>query len=207
MLSKVNTQAAVQKLQAGELILYPTETLFGIGADASNSKAIEKIYQLKKRDFQKPIIVLVAGITMLKQYFAEPNAIEKKLIEQYWPGPLTLLLTPKPIFPMQLCRGEVPSHVDYGRGHLAPTEKLGVRISSHPSVQKLFENFDKPLTSTSANLSNQAPAKNEKELENYFGKYHLPLLSGAVPSTSKGSTVVEVKNGEVFIHRQGDLVL
>lgn len=192
MLAHVDIAEAVKILQSGELVLYPTETLFGMGADASNPKAIEKIYQIKKRDPQKPIIVLVAHLAMLKQYFAEPNAIERKLIEQYWPGPLTLLLTPKPIFPMQL---------------MGDQTKLGVRISSHSVVQKLFEYFDKPLTSTSANLSNQAPAKNEAELENYFGKFKLPLLSGDIPVNSKGSTVIAVKNGEIFIHREGDLIV
>jgi len=191
-LNKIDNANATSLLIKGELLLYPTETVYGMGCDATNLQAIQKIFEIKQRDQGKPLPILVDSLAMLKKYVAEPNAIETKLIERYWPGPLTILFQSK---------GVLPKDIDAGTG------KIAARISSHPIATQLVKELGRPLVSTSANLSEEPSALSPQDLARYFSSSNLSYLDGGVLKSSKGSTLVEVVEGRVKIIRQGDLIL
>ena len=98
-----NSSAAVRVLKGGGVIVFPTETLYGLGADALNNAAVEKVFQLKGRDPRSPILVLVADQEMLHTLVAQVPATAQKLIDRYWPGPLTLVLPGQKNIPKPLC--------------------------------------------------------------------------------------------------------
>ena len=125
---------AVSVLKQGGVIIYPTETCYGLGADATNPFAIRKVYKLKTRGFDRLLSVIVASKDMIARY-AELNPHAEELMNRFMPGPLTLIVRNK-LFPEILCG-----------------ETVGFRISSHPVAHELVSKFGKPVTATSANIS------------------------------------------------------
>jgi L-threonylcarbamoyladenylate synthase len=132
-----NLAAAVEALKRGHVIVFPTETLYGLGADALNEAALEIVFQLKGRDPSNPIPVLVANQEMLHILVAKVPTVARKLMDRHWPGPLTLVLPGQKNIPKRLCN---------------PEGKVGVRISSQP-IATLLVGLGRPLTATSANPS------------------------------------------------------
>jgi L-threonylcarbamoyladenylate synthase len=182
--------AAVAALQRGDVIAFPTETLYGLGADALNAAAVDKVFQLKDRDSANPIPVLVSDRAMLSILVAEVPALAQRLIERFWPGPLTLVLP---------ARAEVP------RPLLNSTGGVGVRISSHPIATQLVKSLGRPLTATSANPSGRAPAHTVEEAKNYFtGRVEIFVDGGALTSKT-GSTVAEVIGDTIRVLREGEI--
>ena len=127
-------------LKAGNCILYPTETVWGIGCDATNKNAIEKIYQIKERPSEKSLIVLVSSITMLKEYVQELNQNIISVLETF-PKPLTI------IYPNVNGLAKNIYHAD---------GSVGIRIIKQQFCEQLITTFGKPIVSTSANLSGEA---------------------------------------------------
>ncbi|HSE88816.1 MAG TPA: L-threonylcarbamoyladenylate synthase [Candidatus Binatia bacterium] len=185
-----NLAAAVEALKRGHVIVFPTETLYGLGADALNEAAVEIVFQLKGRDPSNPIPVLVANQEMLHTLVAKVPAVARKLMDRHWPGPLTLVLPGQKNIPKWLCN---------------PEGKVGVRISSQPIATLLVNGLGRPLTATSANPSGKEPARTLQETKTYFaGRVELFVDGGTLTSKS-GSTVVEVMEDSIKIIREGDI--
>jgi L-threonylcarbamoyladenylate synthase len=182
--------AAVAALQRGDVIAFPTETLYGLGADALDAAAVDKVFQLKDRDSANPIPVLVSDRTMLSDLVADVPALAQRLIERFWPGPLTLVLP---------ARAEVP------RPLLNSTGGVGVRISSQPIATELVKGLGRPLTATSANPSGRAPAHTVEEAKIYFtGRIEI-FVDGGVLTSKTGSTVAEVIGDTIRVLREGEI--
>jgi L-threonylcarbamoyladenylate synthase len=181
---------AVQALNRGEVIVFPTETLYGLGADALNEAAVEKVFQLKGRDPRNPIPVLVADQEMLHTLVAKVPVVAQKLMERYWPGPLTLVLPGQRNIPKPLCN---------------PAGKVGVRISSQPMAALLVNGLGRPLTATSANPSGNEPARTLQEAKNYFVNQVDVFVEGGTLISKSGSTVVEVMEDWIRIIREGEI--
>ena len=182
--------AAVAALQRGDVIVFPTETLYGLGADALDSAAVDKVFQLKDRDSVNPIPVLVSDQAMLRILVAEVPALAQRLIERFWPGPLTLVLP---------ARAEVPQPL------LNSTGGVGVRISSQPIATELVKSLGRPLTATSANPSGQASAHTAEEAKKYFtGRIEI-YIDGGTLTSKNGSTVAEVSSDTIRILREGEI--
>jgi L-threonylcarbamoyladenylate synthase len=185
-----NLPGAVAALKRGDVIVFPTETLYGLGADALNEAAVEKVFELKGRDSRVPIPVLVADQEMLHTLVAEIPTTARKLIELYWPGPLTLVLPGRRNIPKPICN---------------PTGGIGVRISSQPIAALLIKALGHPLTATSANPSGAEPARTLQEAKTYFaGRVGLFVDGGTLTSRS-GSTVVEATDNSIKIIREGEI--
>ena len=177
-------------LKSGGVIVYPTETLYGIGAFASIDGAVERIFDIKGRPHGKPIPILVKDKEMLSE-MAEVPPLAYSLAEKYWPGALTLILRQK---------ADLPELITAGTG------KIALRISAHSFLQKLFELIDEPLTSTSANISGNQNLMDSKELfEAFSGKVDLIVDSGKIPD-SRGSTIVDLTLDPPQILREGDVL-
>lgn len=182
-------ERAAGVLGEGGVIVYPTETLYGIGALVTSDAALERIFDIKGRPRDMPIPVLVRDFEMLRS-IAETTPASERLAGKFWPGALTIILK---------VSGEMNPVITSGTG------KVAARISAHPFVNSLFEYIDVPLTSTSANLSGAGNIlKSSYIYETFHGKVELIIDSGNIPA-SKGSTIVDLAAGSPRIVREGDL--
>ena len=189
MIHLVHTpDAASTLLSQGEVLIYPTETLWGMGASIQNKKAILKVFELKKRKIKEPISLLVRDIKMAKEY-----AILKEPVLTYmnilWPGPVTFVMP---------CRGLVPKEIHAG------TNYVGLRCSPHPFLQKLMQKMDIAITSTSANISNKEPISKIGQIDSIFNKDIYCVASNDV-LTGPGSTVVKWNGSQLVCLREGHL--
>ena len=188
----MNLRQAIASLNRGDVIVFPTETVYGLGADALNPAAVEKVFQLKGRNPDTPIPIIVADQAMLNGLVEKIPWIARTLMEQFWPGPLTLVLPAASDTPKQL---------------LNRTGGVGVRISSQPIVTRLARELGRPLTATSANPSGEPAASTIEQAQNYFaGKIEIFLDGGQLPSKT-GSSVIEVIDGRIKIIREGEISL
>jgi len=176
-------------LRSGGVIVYPTETLYGLGVIASINDSVERIFDIKGRPHGKPIPVLVRDRAMLSE-IAEVSELASSLVNRFWPGALTLILKQKANLPESITCG---------------TAKIALRISAHPFLQNLFELINAPLTSTSANLSGGENLRDSDRLfEAFNGKVDLIIDSGNIPE-SRGSTIVDLTLDPPQILREGDI--
>ena len=185
-----NFAAAVAALRCGKAIVFPTETLYGLGADALNFAAVEKIFQLKGRDSNNPIPVLVADSTMLSTLVAEVSPGAEQLMERFWPGPLTLVL---------------PARKDVPRSLVNSSGGIAVRISSQPIATALVKALGRPLTATSANPSGKIPARTLEEATKYFAGQIEIFVDGGKLTSNIGSTVAEISGDTLKIIRAGEI--
>jgi len=177
-------------LRRGEIIVFPTETLYGLGADALNLTVVEKIFALKGRDSANPFPVLVADRRMLNSLVVEVPPLAEKLIASFWPGPLTIVLP---------ARKNIPGPLLNSNGG------VGVRISSQLIAGELIKQLGRPVTATSANPSGKPGARTVSEAKSYFaGKIDIFIDGGELPSKT-GSTVVEIAKDAIVIHRAGEI--
>jgi L-threonylcarbamoyladenylate synthase len=181
-------EAALNCLRKGECVVYPTETLYGLGADAENENAILRLISIKGREEGKPIPVIVSDIAMLARVVSSIPPLARRLMEIFWPGPLTLVLQASERLPSCL---------------LGPNGTIGVRISSHPVAQEIVTSFGRPITSTSVNPSEKTPAKTLEEARAYFGDRVAAYVEGGNLSTGVASTVMEVGREAWKIIREG----
>lgn len=185
--SKPNFDSAIEYLNNGKIVVYPTETLYGMGVDAQNSEAIKYLFQIKKRSLLKPVPVLIPNKKHLEQYCEEITPMAKILIQNFWPGALTIVLKSN-LFPKGV--------TDHG--------KVGFRVSSHPLVQNLLLEYGKPITATSANISNQKTPDDPMEFFRIFPKDSFMLIQDLKPSRPLlQSTVIDCTGKSYKILREG----
>jgi L-threonylcarbamoyladenylate synthase len=190
--TETSIAAAVAALKRGEVIVFPTETLYGLGADALNEAAVETVFRLKGREPYTPIPVLVANQAMLGQLVDAVPPLARLLMQRFWPGPLTLVLR---------ARANIPRPLINDAGG------IGVRISSQPIATQLVQGLGRPLTATSANPSGKNPARTLREAQIYFtGTVNIFIDGGALTSDT-GSTVAEVQGERLRIIRAGDITV
>ena len=185
-------QRACERLREGGVIVVPTETVYGLGADAFDPCAVRRVYAIKGRNFAKPLSLLVSDERMLWEVVAAVPDVAKALMRRFWPGPLTLVFKASDAVP---------------REALGSGETVAVRISSSPVVRKLLDLYGRPLTATSANRSGCRPARSAQEAMAQVGEGVDLILDGGPSGNEAPSTVVDVSEGEARILRQGGLVM
>ena len=181
-------QRAAALLRAGEVVALPTETVYGLAANALDEHALEKIFQIKRRPANNPIIVHVVGMEMAKNCVKNFPAIAEKLSKSFWPGPLTIVLP----------RSEkIPEMVTAG----GPT--VGIRWPSHPFIQAVIRECGFPLAAPSANLSNQiSPTNAEHVRKQLVGKISL-IVDGGQSQVGIESTVLDLTVSPPHVLRPG----
>jgi L-threonylcarbamoyladenylate synthase len=176
-LFRAAVERAVELLRAGEVVALPTETVYGLAANALDSKAVARIYEIKGRPANNPIIVHVAGPEMAKRCVGQWPPLADKLARAFWPGPLTVVLTRA---------RQIPDIVTAGG------ETVGVRWPSHPFIQEVIRACDFPLAAPSANLSNRvSPTNAEHVVRQLDGKIPL-IVDGGQSQVGLESTVLDL---------------
>ncbi|MDA3898578.1 MAG: L-threonylcarbamoyladenylate synthase, partial [Desulfobacteraceae bacterium] len=170
-------EKAADIVKKGGMLLFPTRTLYGIGVDAFNPDAVNRVFKIKQRATDSPLSVLVKSINDVTSLAAEIPSAALKFMETFWPGSLTIVFKARP---------EVPSGLTAGTG------KIGIRIPEHPVAVRLVESLDCPLTGTSANLSGHPGADCIEDLPSeIITGVDLVIDSGKLKGGT-GSTVVDV---------------
>ncbi len=182
-------KAAVSVLRGGGVVALPTETYYGLAVDPFSESAVQRLFRLKKRPQEKPILLLLGSREMLIQVVAEIPPWAERLMEYFWPGPLTLVFKARQDLPRSLTAG---------------TDTVAVRLPSHLLPIRLSQGFSKPITGTSANLSGGPPATRAEEVERIFPEVDLVLDGGKSPG-GLPSTIVSVVNFPPRLIRPGKI--
>jgi L-threonylcarbamoyladenylate synthase len=183
-------EKAAELIRSGKIVVYPTETFYGLGTDALSSPAVENIFILKGREPGKPIPVLVADREMLEKIVPRVERRAEDLIHKFWPGPLTLIFRARKILPVNLTAG---------------IGKIGVRISSHPVAHQLCRRAGCPITTTSANPAGKPPARSGTQVERYFSSRVDLILEAGRLAGKKGSTVLDLTCHPAILVREGEI--
>ncbi len=184
---------AVDVIKHGGVVVYPTETAYGLGADFFNPLAVKKVYQIKGRDFKKPLSMIVSSLVMAKK-LVKFDKISLNLAKKYWPGPLTLIQKSK----------------IKNQKFNAKFKTLGLRISANKLATLIVKQINSPITATSANLSGRGEFYSAAEIVKQFKKrkYQPDLIidAGRLPK-KKTSTIAMAGEHQIKILRQGSIVI
>ena len=178
---------AATTIKNGGLVVFPTDTVYGLGCDPRNVKAIEAIFRIKKRNESKQLPILVYSKDEVSK-IAVFDDISNKIADKFWPGQLTLVL--------KLKDNEIKSAMNMN-------DKVAVRVPNHPCVLALLKEC-KLVVGTSANFSGHPAFSDSKKVQENFSGYDV-FLDGGTISNSTSSTIVEVKDGTWKILRQGKI--
>ncbi len=180
--------AALRALKAGQAIVFPTETFYGVGVDATNPRALDRLVELKGRDPDKPVALIAADLEMVAQVVKELPPAARRLAAEFWPGPLTMVLPARP--------GLSPLLTNRESG-------VGIRISPDPIAIELTRRLGSPLTATSANRAGEPPAHTLAQAWEAFGGAIAAYVDGGTLDGSLPSTVIALEEGRIRIIRAG----
>ena len=181
---------AADRLKAGEVVSIPTETVYGLAANALNDNAVTRIFEVKNRPSFDPLIVHIKGLTDLGKYVTDIPHPAKQLAEKFWPGPLTLLLPKKSIIPDLVTSG---------------LTTVGIRYPNHPVTQALLNEIDFPLAAPSANPFGYVSPTNAQHVQNQLGEKISFILDGGPCHVGLESTIVGFSGDWIMVHRLGGL--
>ena len=185
-------QEAKTLLQNGEVVAIPTETVYGLAANALNATAVAKIFEAKNRPFFDPLIVHVASVEEAGKYVQAIPAPLLRLMHTFSPGPLTVLLKKKDVIPDIVTSG---------------LDTVGIRIPNHPLTQALLAELDFPLCAPSANPFGYVSPTSAQHVFNQLADRIPFILDGGKCSVGVESTIVGMENGEVVVYRLGGIAI
>src|SRR5215213_3610202 len=186
--TQVEIDAAVQALRNGDLVAFPTETVYGLGANAQDPKAVRKIFEAKGRPTTHPVIVHLDSPRFLPRWAREVPEAAAKLAEKFWPGPLTLVL-PRAANVHDLITGG--------------QETVAVRVPSHPMAQQLLTAFGGGIAAPSANRYGRVSPTRAEHVREEFGDAVRVLLDGGEAQIGLESTIVSFEGEQVRLLRPG----
>lgn len=171
---------AAAAIESGQTVVYPTETVYGLGADALDRAAVERVYELKKRDRSDPISLAVPSVAAAQSY-TRPTDRELSFMQAFLPGPVTVVCDREPVVPDVLTAGG---------------DRVGIRVPDHDIATALLERVG-PVTATSANLSGTGSVRDVSELSTHLRDHVTVVLDGG-RTPGGGSTVVDVEAGRII---------
>ena len=185
-------QEAASLLRQGKLVGFPTETFYGLGANALDQEAVASVFRVKGRPESKPLLILVDSVRMAESLALEVTDVARKLMATYWPGPLTLVFRAGP---------ELPASLGAGTG------TVGMRMPGHPVALALVRTTGFPVTAPSANPSGAVPPTRAEEVKRFLdGKIEL-ILDGGPTAGGRPSTVLDVSVSPPRLIRAGAVEL
>lgn len=174
-LKKIRAAAAI--LRNGGIVVYPTETVYGIGCDPLNSGACSRVQLLKGRRSSKPFILIADSYDRIEQFAGPLDTVPQQLARVFWPGPLTMVLRPVK---------QLPEHLT------GPSGGVAFRVTSHPVAALLSREFGMPVVSTSANMTSKEPVMTFDEAVRLFGGHADIILENSGPMAGEPSTVIDL---------------
>ena len=187
VISNNQLSIAVKYLKQGKILVFPTETSYGLGCDATNQNAVNKIFKIKGRQSDKPLLVVIPSVEMAKKYLVW-NDLLSDLSKKYWPGPLTIV-------------SEYNKKENLATGVVASDNTVAVRVTNNPIAKFLSEKLGRPVVATSANLADAGEVYDPKKIEI---KTDIIVNGGVLPHNPP-TTIVSVVNNNLQILRQGQL--
>ena len=184
-------QQAYEILSNGELLAIPSETVYGLGADATSDSAISKIYKLKKRPHINPLILHVSNIKMVEQ-FTETNPLFYLLSNYFWPGPLTMILNQK-------------KNNNISELATSNLSSVAVRLPDNKIFQNIIEKFNNPIAAPSANISGNISPTNPYHVYEDFGEEIKLIIDGGQSEKGVESTVIDIRSNDIIILRHGPI--
>jgi L-threonylcarbamoyladenylate synthase len=184
-------QQAYEILSNGELLAIPSETVYGLGADATSDSAISKIYKLKKRSHINPLILHVSNIKMVEQ-LAETNTLFYSLSKYFWPGPLTMILNQK-------------KNNNISELATSNLSSVAVRLPDNKIFQNIIEKFNNPIAAPSANISGHISPTNPYHVYEDFGEEIKLIIDGGQSEKGIESTVIDIRSNDIIILRHGPI--
>ena len=183
---------AAELIKQGKIVVFPTETVYGIGTNGLDEQAVKKLYKVKQRPLNKPISLLVSNMEMVNEIAKDITETEYKIMEKFFPGPLTIILKKKEI---------VPDIVTAGK------QTVGVRMPSGEIARKLVEIAGVPIAAPSANISGEPSGTNLQQIKKHFDGNADYFIDGGDSELGVSSTIVQVVDGKPQILRQGSITL
>lgn len=177
----------VESLKAGAVVIFPTDTVYGMAASVFRPAAIRRIYRLKGRSYKKPLPLLAADLAQALPLLEIHSSRLKSLLREHWPGPLTVVFKTSSL----------------GRMATGGKETVAVRVPDHPAVRALLKAFGAPLAVTSANVSGRSPAVTGAAAKKIFGGKVDVLWDGGRCPVGKASTVLDAAGDEWTLVRTG----
>lgn len=177
----------IAALREGELVVFPTETFYGLGADAYSANALALLFDVKGREKDRPVGLIAADATMAFSIFNEVHPYARRLADAFWPGPLTIVMQARDGFTPELCG----------------PEGVAVRVSSNPVARALAAGLGNPITATSANISGRPPGAALEQAREAFGDKVKVYLEGGNLMATRPSTVVVLNEDNWQVLRPG----
>jgi L-threonylcarbamoyladenylate synthase len=183
-----NISFARETIARGGIIAFRTDSFYGLGADPFNASAVLKVKDLKGREENKPILVLISDVEQLDRLIKTRSAVFDELAKHFWPGALTIIGEATDQLPSELTAG---------------TKTVGVRLPADDRVRALVSACGRALTATSANSAAELPARTAEEVAKYFGERIDLIVDGGETKTDQPSTVVDATGVDVKLVREG----
>lgn len=179
----------ISELKKGNLVIMPTDTVYGIVADATKEETIKKVFEAKERSFNKPLLVLVSDKKMLEKVVSEISPKTEEIISKYWPGPLTIL------FPKKEKVSDILT---------ASSPYIAVRMPNDERLLNIIRKVNRPLISTSANITSKETITEVSQIEDKMQEKISYILDGGVVK-NEASTIIKIENDKIEILRSGFL--
>lgn len=192
-LKYLSISEAARVIQVGGVVAFPTETFYGLAAHPQKAQALKKIFRIKGREKNKPLLLVISSPAQVKKWAVEVSGEAKKLMNFFWPGPLTLVFkSQKNVLP-ELTGG---------------SKTVGLRLSASPIARNLAGRCGGAITATSANISGQEPSAKGPEVWKSLGTFLDGIMApNRSKIKSKGSTILDVSRSKINVLREGDLSL
>lgn len=185
-------EQAAELIKQGKIVVFPTETVYGIGTNGLDEQAVKRLYEVKQRPLNKPISLLVSNMEMVNQIAKDITETEYKIMENFFPGPLTIILKKKDVVPDIVTAGQ---------------DTVGVRMPGGEIARKLVEITGVPIAAPSANITGEPSGTDLQEIKKHFEENVDFYIDGGISELGVSSTIVQVVDGKPQILRQGSITL
>lgn len=190
---KEDTKENIEKLATaildGQVIVIPTETVYALSCNAYNEASCKKIYEIKKRPTDKHLIVLVSSYEMLNKIIEPPTILEQKIMNKFWPGPLTIIFNKKK---------------NSSIAKFIAEEQIAIRMTSHDLVRKIIEKANVPIVAPSANISQKETGTKIATIKKDLKDVDYVFDDGDI-SSSVTSTIIKVEEDKIKVLREGKI--
>ncbi len=181
--NSLNIDSSVEWLNAGKILIHPTESIWGLGCDAMNEKSVNLIFKIKKRDKKKSFILLIDSLISFEKYLQDIDDKDRFYLDEHWPGPYTFLIK---------YNDNLPSHLKNETG------KIALRVSNHLPIKRLFKSYSGFIVSTSANISGEENMHDPNEIINFFEYDELAYYDELLGTNKRPSKIIDLESRSII---------